>query len=242
MTKKSSRTPAPPSEDDPFEEKSSFPWGVIWAIVTLAALVVFRRFLRAMFPLLFVLLVAVPLLVYLFRKFRYRDLDEVYDEYAPLSARLRELGYTTYATIIDGNMARLVSVRDRVENIRMVLRRETVKDQEKKVADLRADLLEAKSPASEPDRKALKERTLQDAQETLDHLKKLEEFLGRYVESKKLLAGHFRSLLLKLKVGELDRTGETARLDELDRIVRGIESADEVFREVDRPPPSRETE
>ena len=219
-TKRSSLAPEP----------EPFPWGLIWAGLVFVVLIALRKYLRFMFPILLLVSVFVPLLWYLWRQYKYRDLWDVYRDYDELMSLLSSKSLYTYAKSVRQSMNHLMAARDKAEGLLAVLQRADLPGQRARLEALEKQLGEAADPSQ---REALS-RTIREASVTMDGYRRVEAFLGRYAEGKKHLAEQFRSLRLKLEVPVVDAVSpDGGHADEIDDMVHQLRTLDCTYETVD---------
>ncbi|NLI76101.1 MAG: hypothetical protein GX442_06620 [Candidatus Riflebacteria bacterium] len=227
------KKPDEPKQIQPPDEGGEIPWSLILSILGFLALVLLRRFLRLLFPMLFVLLVLVPMLWYLWRQYKYRDLWAVVPEYDRLQTLLDRLRLRSYAGVVQNGMKHLLAARDRAEKLQAYLYQEPPARVQDRIKDLQQQL--ADNPDAE--RRVFLEKSLADAHETLVHLEELQEFLHKYEDSKAVLAGHFKNTRLRIELEQMRlEEGTSLHSDDLDRLMTEIRTFDTMYETVDRRP------
>ncbi len=227
------------------------PWIIIAAAIGVLLFFFLRRAVIRLIPVLLVIAIFLPLILYCWRRFKYRDLEIVYQEYDQLTSVLREQGFRTYTDLADRSMGNMLSARDKVENIRHSLRPGDVKDLEAQMESLRKRIELEKDPSNAE----LLQRNLSECRNNLESFERLGEFLKKYEDSKLLLAGDFKNLRLKIQMGTLvaNNLGPSGvpspnssgvnedspvapehRVDEVDRIVSDIENINAIYEKVDK--------
>ena len=205
---------------------------VVLGLASAVLLFVMRRSLVAVLPELMILAIFAGLLIFLYRRYLYRDLEEVRGEYGPLASLLASQGLTTYQTIIGRAWSNLLKARDKAERIRDTLRRENLTALEARLEETRRALRLERDPKS----RAAVEKAVRDQEKNIALLRSLREYLARYEESKRQLLESCRNLRLKIDVLALHReVGSMACNDEMDVIVGEIDKLDFIFESVDRP-------
>ncbi len=213
--------------------RGEIPWGMLLALLGLVALIVLRRFVRLLFPMLFVLLILVPMLYYLWRQYKYRDVWTVVPEYEKLLALLGRLRLPSYRAVVEASMKHLLAARDRAERLQDYLVQEPPHRLRDRIRDLERQLGET----HDAEKRGFLEKSLADSRETLAHLDELQEFLRRYEDSKTVLAGHFKNTRLRLELDEMRfAEGLTYQSDEVDRLMTEIKTFDSMYETVDRVP------
>ena len=208
-------------------------WAEAWPILAgagglLLLYMVAREFLLRAFPLVFVVLVFVPLILFFYRQWRYRELGEVRREYLPLLALLRPMQRPTYLQIVERAMANLVAARDKVERVRDLLQRENLPALEQQLAEARRRL----QAAGREERPEL-ERAVRDLAEAHRGLAELAEFAVRFDAGRQQLAAHFRRIRIKLETSRLaDELDATSR-DEVAGMLAEVQTLDAVISRVD---------
>lgn len=211
-------------------EPQPFPWGLVWAGLGVVALFILRRYLRAMFPVLLLFSVFVPLLWYLWRQYRYRDLWDVYRDYDELMTLLQSKGLYTYGKSVDQSMAHIMAARDKAEGLLSVLQRADLPGQQARIEALER---QAAATSDDAERESLTQ-ALSDARKIFDGYRRAEAFLGRYAAGKKHLAEQFRNLRLKLEVPVIDAASPTGpQADEIDDMVQQLRQLDCTYESVD---------
>jgi hypothetical protein len=201
------------------------------AFLGAAILFVLRRSVVRLFPLLLILAISIPVIVYLYRRHRYRELEDVYAEYAPLRSLLRQRGLYTYQTLMERSMTNLLNVRDQAENVAALLAREDPQILYRQIVETRKTAEKATDPAE----KELHEKQVRDLEANLENLQKLKRFLDKYHTSKKLLAGYFRSIQMKLHMDIISEEISVSEQNrEIDQIVEDVENLTHVYERVDR--------
>lgn len=227
------KKPDEPRQIQPPDEAGEIPWSLILAMLGFLALVLLRRFLRLLFPMLFVLVVLVPMLWYLWRQYTYRDLWVVVPEYDRLLALLGRLRLRSYAGVVQSGMTHLLAARDRAEKLQAYLYQEPPARVQERIKDLQKQL--GDNPDAE--KRVFLEKSLADARETLAHLGELQEFLHKYEDSKAVLAGHFKNTRLRIELEQMRlEEGMSLHSDDLDRLMTEIRTFDTMYETVDRRP------
>ncbi len=217
-------------------EAAPFPWGLVWAGVVVVVLFVLRRYLRAMFPVLLLFSVFMPLLWYLWRQYKYRDLWDVYRDYDELICLLHSKGLYTYGSSVDQSMRHIMAARDKAEGLQSVLQRADLPGQTVRIESLEKQL----SETADAEKRASLMQTITDAKKTLDGYRRAEAFLGRYAEGKKHLAEQFRTLRLKLEVPVVDeRSSGGSQVDEIDEMIEQLRRLDCTYESVDGQGPAQ---
>ncbi|HNV70992.1 MAG TPA: hypothetical protein PKO06_14920 [Candidatus Ozemobacteraceae bacterium] len=211
-------------------EAAPFPWGLVWAGLVIAVLFILRRYLRAMFPVLLLFSVFVPLLWYLWRQYKYRDLWDVYRDYDELITLLHSKGLYTYGSSVDQSMRHIMAARDKAEGLLSVLERADLPGQTARIEALERQLAEV----TDAEKRVSLTLKIADAQKTLEAYRRAEAFLGRYAEGKKHLAEQFRNLRLKLEVPVVDPVSPSGpRVDEIDEMIQQLRRLDSTYESVD---------
>lgn len=204
---------------------------VVLGLATAVMLFVLRRSLVAVLPELMILAIFGGLLIFLYRRYLYRDLEDVRGEYAPLVSLLSGQGLTTYQNIIGKAWNNILKARDKAERIRDALRRENLNALEARLDESKRALRIERDPKAKP---AL-EKSIRDQEKNIELLRSLRDYLAKYEESKRQLTESCRNLRLKVEVLALHReVGGTACNDEMDVIVGEIDKLDFIFENVDR--------
>ncbi|RCK78161.1 MAG: hypothetical protein OZSIB_1677 [Candidatus Ozemobacter sibiricus] len=224
------RPPALPTGRRP-SRRGEIPWALLLALLGVVVLFMLRRFLRLFFPMLFLLLVLAPLLWYLWRQYKYRDVWAVVPEYEKLVALLRRLRLSSYRAVVEASMKHLLAARDRAERFQEYLAQEPPHRLRERLRDLERQFKDT----HDPEKRRFLEKTLADSRETLAHLDELQEFLRRYEDSKAVLAGHFKNTRLRLELDEMRfAEGIAYQSDEVDRLMTEIKAFDSMYETVDR--------
>lgn len=211
--------------------RGEIPWALLLALLGVVVLFMLRRFLRLFFPMLFVVLVLAPLLWYLWRQYKYRDVWAVVPEYEKLVALLRRLRLSSYRAVVEASMKHLLAARDRAERFQEYLVQEPPHRLRERIRDFERQL----QGTHDPEKRRFLEKTLADSRETLAHLDELQEFLRRYEDSKAVLAGHFKNTRLRLELDEMRfAEGIAYQSDEVDRLMTEIKAFDSMYETVDR--------
>jgi|GEM_PF-4139388 len=220
------------------EGSEYLPWVIALAAIGTLLLFVFRRSLIRLFPILFVVAVFIPLIYYCYRRFKYRDVEDVLTPYDELLALFSAQGRTTYKGIVCRTMQNLLTVRDKAEGIKTVLRGTNPIEMRAKIKQFRKDLGHC-----EPGEKAdFLKKEISDQEETLHSLESLKEFLEKFNDGKIRLANHFKNLRIKLMVSQIGgaktqsmtAAGE-APPDEIESIIQDIETVNHIYESVDKP-------
>jgi len=220
------------SEKNPSNGDSPYlPWLIAVAAIGVLLLFVLRRSLLKLFPIFIVVAVFVPLILYCYRRHKYRDLENVYDEYSSLRALLADQRRTSYISLVDRSMANMLAARDKVENIRSMVSEESFEECLTQIKNLKKQIAEE----NDESRLAILERNLEETESNYASIGKVKEFLNKYENSKVLLAGHFKNLRIKIQMSAIATEAiSEGNVDELDRIVSDIESVNAIYERVDK--------
>jgi len=204
---------------------------VVLGLASAVLLFVMRRSLVAVLPELMILAIFGGLLIFLYRRYLYRDVEDVRGEYAPLVTLLSSQGLSTYQTIIGRAWSNILKARDKSERIRDALRRENLNALEAHLDETKRALRIERDPKA----KTSIEKSIRDQEKNIEMLRSLRDYLAKYEESKRQLMESCRNLRLKVEVLALHReVGGAACNDEMDVIVGEIDKLDFIFESVDR--------
>lgn len=195
---------------------------VAWAVL--------KRILFRAIPLLFIIFVFLSVMYYLYRKYMYRDIEEVEEEYSPLVNLLKVEGMNTYLKILGTAWKNLQSARDRADRVREGVRRGDIPGLENRLKVTRAQAM----IESDPKILAGLEKNIREQEDNLRSLHSLRNFLKKFEQGKKQLAEYCRNMRLKIEMKQLAREiGGVAPSDEIDGIVSEIEKLDFIFEKID---------
>lgn len=201
-------------------------WQLVIAIAGFIVIFILRRFLRAFFPVLFALLVLIPLLFYFYRQYKYRDLWSVVPEYEKLISALKRMRLNSYCKLINVSMSNLLLARDRAEKFKDFLLSESSLQIKTRILQLKKEI----QNEINKDKLEFLKKSLKDAEDAYQHIQEIEKFIQRYETSKEILANHFRNVRLKLEIDEMKfMQSFNYRNDEVDRIMDEIKSFDRMF-------------
>lgn len=204
---------------------------VVLGLASAVMLFVLRRSLVAVLPELMILAIFGGLLIFLYRRYLYRDIEDVRGEYAPLVSLLSSQGLTTYQTIIGRAWSNILKARDKAERIREALKRDNLNALEAHLDETKRALRIERDPKA----KTSIEKSIRDQEKNIELLRSLRDYIAKYEESKRQLMESCRNLRLKVEVLALHReVGSAACDDEMDVIVGEIDKLDFIFESVDR--------
>jgi hypothetical protein len=207
------------------------PWLVILLAIGTLLFFFLRRSLIRLFPVLFILACVIPLVFYLYRRHRFRELEGIYAEYSPLVSVLNSHGMDTYIEMVNRSTEQMMKVRDRAEHIRDLVYRENAFKLQDEISELDQQINSEK----DPDKKEILEKQVSEMEENLKNLEKLNSFLNQYEESKVLLANHLRNIRMKIEVGSVtESTLNEESTAEIDHIFEDVENLNSIIDRVDR--------
>ncbi|MBF0543292.1 MAG: hypothetical protein HQM08_02605 [Candidatus Riflebacteria bacterium] len=191
---------------------------------------ILKQSIVRMIPLIAVFILFGGLLVWLYRKYLYRDLDETRFDYFDLRDTLNKKGMNTYLKIIDQAWKRLIKARDRAERIHEMISKINFPEVEKSISLLSEKL------SSEKDE--VKQKTLRNDLKEFEETKKLftefETFLKKFKSHKLSFQSSCRNLKLKIEMKDLNIVIKSeSKPDEIDIIVKEIDKLNDIFEKVD---------
>lgn len=207
-----------------------FAFAVIAAALFILLLFILRKSLIRVFPVLFVLAIFIPLIFYLYRRHKYRDLEAIYPEYRDLAVLLHERGMHTYLNLVQRSMDNIIDLRNKAEHIQDMLARDSVFEVHRKIEELDRQI----ETETDPEQKELLQRSLKEFEENAAGFERLNRFLEKYESSKNLMAGYFKNIRLKIQMNSLNEEAlATEKCEEIDRIISDIDNIEKIYSHVD---------
>ncbi|MBF0410713.1 MAG: CPBP family intramembrane metalloprotease [Candidatus Riflebacteria bacterium] len=206
---------------------------LFWTVLGIAGTALFfvlRTSIVRIFPLLIILFLFGCLLMWLYRKYFYRDLEEVRYDYFSLNDLLSSRGMKTYLKIIDNAWLNLVKARDRAEHVRSVLAGIDIASVEKAISRLK----EQQNKENDEQKLRLVEAQLTEVEERRKMYYDMEVFLKKFEANKMSFLNSCRGLKMKIEMKDLGTImKKDAKTDEMDLIVNEIDKLNEIFDKVD---------
>jgi len=207
------------------------PWIVILMAIGILLLFILRRSLIRLFPILLVVAIFLPMIVYLYRRHKYRNLEGVYAEYSQLTNSLQQRGMNTYLRMANRSMDNMLFARDKAEHIREMIHREDVTHVRNEIASLKEQL----EKECDNEKKTFLKKSLSEHEQSAATIDQLTQFLDRYENSKTLLEGYFKNIRIKIEIHALSQeTTVNQNIAEVDQIIEDVEQLNQIYDRVDK--------